>query len=71
MSYKIIEVKGFWNEEYLDTKGEFNTIAAVGQYDGSFDDDHIFYWFDDIDKIIGDHGDFTIENFETIENEVF
>lgn len=35
-----------------------------GVYDGTFDDDHIFYWFDDEVQVVGDQGDFTIESFE-------
>jgi len=63
-NYKNIEVKGFWKEDYCDFAiGEFTYNAAVGVYDGTFDDSHIFYWFDDEDKIIGEHIDFIIESF--------
>ena len=65
MSYELIEVKGRWNKEYPDAEGVFTNTAAIGVHDGSFDDDHIFYWFDDKDKVIGNQGDFTIISFTT------
>lgn len=61
---EIIEVEGFWNEDYKEAKGKFVNTAAVGVYDGTFNDDNIFYWFDDDDKIIGNQGDFTIISFK-------
>jgi len=63
-NFTLIEVKGFWNEDYLDVTGSFSDTAAIGVYDGTFDDDHIFYWFDDKDRVIGNQGDFTIESYE-------
>lgn len=63
-NFTLIEVKGFWNEDYLDAAGSFSNTAAIGAYDGTFDDSHIFYWFDDKDRVIGNQGDFTIESYE-------
>ena len=63
-NYRNIEVKGYWKDDYNNfATGKFTKDAAVGVYDGTFDDDHIFYWFDDEDKIIGEHEDFVIESF--------
>jgi len=59
MKYTPIIIEGYWK----DSKEPFKYEAAVGQYDGSFDDEHIFYWFDDFDKVIGRHEDFVIERY--------
>ena len=71
MDYELIEVKGFWRDDYIDAEGKIDALAAVGQYDGTFNDDHIFYWFDDKDKIIGTHEDFVIESFVYVKDEAF
>jgi hypothetical protein len=65
-NFILINVKGFWNEDYLDAEGNFSHTAAIGVYDGTFNDDHIFYWFDDEKQVVGNQGDFTIESFQII-----
>ncbi len=57
--YELIEIYG----EFKDGDSLDGIVAAVGQYDSSFNDDHIFYWFDDYDKIIGEHEDFIVRKY--------
>ena len=42
-TYEVIDAKIKWKglHEVEDV------LCAVGQYNGNFNDDHIFYWFDD------------------------
>lgn len=65
--YCLIEVKGFWlDEKEHDTKNMFVYTAAIGQYDGESDDDHIFYWFNDIDEIFKKHEEFNIVEYQKL-----
>lgn len=59
---KNIEITVEGNFSYED-KTAFTRSAMVGQYDGVSNDDDVFYWFDDMDKVLGDHPDFTITEF--------
>ncbi len=59
MNYTPIFAEGY----FKDNNQSFKYSAAIGQYDGSFDDEHIFYWFDDFDKVIGEHEDFVITKY--------
>ena len=52
----IVTVTGFWKEDPEDL---WNKKSAVGEWDGEADGD-IFYWFDNFESIIGDHGDFIV-----------
>jgi len=58
----LIEVKG----TFIDTKEQFTADAAVGQWDGVSNDDHIFYWFDDFDMVVGEHPDFIITSYKEV-----
>jgi hypothetical protein len=58
-SITLIEVNGI----FIDTKEQFTADAAVGQWDGVSNDEHIFYWFDDFDMVIGEHPDFIITSY--------
>lgn len=59
MSAILIEIKAKW----VDSGEEFTDNAAIGQYDGESDDDHIFYWFDSSDMVIGEHEDFIVISY--------
>ena len=58
----MIQIYGHWK----DTKEEFTRTCAIGEWDGISDDDDIFYWFDSIDEVNGDHGDFVVHFHEEI-----
>lgn len=58
----LIEIKG----EFLDG-GEIDYVAAIGTWDGKMDDDHIFYWFESEEEVIGVHSDeFRVTSYEII-----
>ncbi len=58
----LIEVNGI----FKDTNEQFAADAAIGQWDGVSNDDHIFYWFDDFDKVVGEHPDFIISSYKEV-----
>lgn len=60
MNAILIQIEGIWN----DSKERFNATAAIGQYDGVSEDDHIFYWFDNYDMVVGEHEDFTVLSYD-------
>ena len=70
MSKRIeeIEVEIRWKkseDKGTEATGEQETVTcAVGVYPEGSEDDHIFYWFDDWDRIIGDHPDFKALSYE-------
>lgn len=53
-----IQITLYFND---DADKELHTREAmVGSWDGENNDDNVFYWFDNENEIIGDHGDFTV-----------
>jgi len=56
-----INVDIIWKDE---EKREETVTCCVGQWDGVSDDSDIFYWFDDWDKIVGDHPDFIVQKYK-------
>lgn len=55
-----IEIVGFWKSEPNE---EIVRNCMIGVWDQVSNDDHIFYWFDEDEEIIGDHGDFVVVDY--------
>lgn len=62
----FIYITAYWN----DTKQGFGAKCVVSDqlsdpdYEPPEDDDDIFYYFNTVENIIGNHGDFTVTDFE-------
>lgn len=56
----------------IEIDGEQEIVnCAIGQYDGLSDDDDIFFWFEDINQVIGKHSDFEALDFEIDNGQLF
>lgn len=53
---RLITVEGYWK----DNRAPIQVTCAIG-LDVHPDDDQIFYYFAEGEQIIGDHGEFIIE----------
>ena len=62
----FIYITAFWN----NTHQEFGAKCVVSDrlsdidYEPPEDDDDIFYYFNTVENIIGNHGEFTVTDFE-------
>lgn len=66
--YVVLRVKGHWNDDPM-LSIDANVVKAfqplpLDIYDALLEDDNIFYLFDENDRVIGNHGDFTITQSE-------
>lgn len=59
---KHITIAYFWNDDPAREIWQAN--AAIGEHDGVSDDSGYFYWFEPGDRIVGDHGEFTVTDYE-------
>lgn len=62
MNTQLINIAYVWNDDEERNLNE--AIAAIGEYDGVSNDDHVFYWFAPGEPIVGDHGEFTVLDWE-------
>lgn len=60
MKNRKIRVVGYWNETPNQL---FSKDCMVGTRDGVSNDDHIFFWFDQESKVLGDQGDFFVLDY--------
>lgn len=56
---RLITVEGYWK----DNCAAIHATCAIG-LDMHEDDDSVFYYFDESEPIIGDHGEFVITSVE-------
>ncbi len=58
---KFITIVGFWKD---NSEAIFTKDCIIGTWDGLTDEDHIFYWFEVNEEIIGDHNrDFVVLDY--------
>ena len=66
----IIDVTYRWNDEpYLTCEGKVavcNRELSIEEFDEVFDRPDIFYILEPSEKVIGDHGEFTILSSEVV-----
>lgn len=52
-----IIITGYWKDAVNEP---WTKEAAIGEYKEDDDDDDIFYWFDNIESVVGTHDDFVV-----------
>lgn len=57
---KLITIEGYWKD---DPESHIRATCQIG-LDITENDDYIFYYFDDNEPILGDHGEFIVTNYE-------
>lgn len=56
---KTIYIQGYWNDNQAPL-----SARCIVNGEPTEDDDDVFYYFEDGEEIIGNHGDFTVTGFE-------
>ena len=56
----LIYATGFWNDDHAP----INTLCQIGLDVDEGLDDSIFYYFEEGEAVLGNHGDFTITQYE-------
>lgn len=62
MMTETINITFVWNDD--SQKTVHSATAAIGQWDETMNDDHVFYWFEPGEEVIGKHLDFEVLTIE-------
>lgn len=62
MKTQEIIIYAYWMDEPEEV---FCANCRIGKWDGITNEDEVFYWFDDVESILGDQGDFFVVRFES------